>query len=71
MTPLRVIAPCGCLLDVWLNGIGVTEMCGPMRINDPRFRRGQQLFEAIRRKPARAYDLARAGYAMAAQGVGR
>lgn len=64
MTPLRVVAPCGCEWDCTGEWVFLRLACQHVE-------HSLDFGSALREDPARAYDLARAGYAMAAQGIGR
>ena len=69
MTPLIVIAPCGCRCE--LTG-SYAKWFGPSQPHTSEdVAAGNVWMEAILANPALAYSLARAGYAMAKMGVGR
>ena len=72
MTPLIVIAPCGCKFE--LDGRHVQHRAWPEK-GGRHTRKMRSTFlpwiNALRANPSLAYSLARAGYAMAKTGVGR
>ena len=69
MTPLIVIAPCGCMCE--LTGKSV-RWCDATRTHTSEDVAAFTVWiNALRSNPALAYSLARAGYAMAMMGVGR
>lgn len=75
MKPLLVIAPCSCVWDVGgpmpaLRFMNV-KCWHSWHTTRARPTACARFESALYANPSRAYDLARAGYAMAAQGVGR